>query len=143
MPATSVSRLLAERIAAFRYQDVPADLVAHAKLYLLDTLGAMLVASAPKYPGSRIIMRFVDELGGVAESSLVGQGMKTSCVNAALANGTLAYYCDIEPHHVGAILHGPAVIVPTSLAVGEKQKVDGKRVLASMVPCVEVAFRGS
>jgi 2-methylcitrate dehydratase PrpD len=139
----TVSQRLAERIAAFRYQDLPADLVARAKLYLLDTLGAMLVASSPRYPASRIIMRFVNELGGVAESSLVGQGTRTSCVNAALANGTLGYYCDIEPHHVGAILHGPAVIVPTSLAVGEKQRADGKRLLASMVLGIEVASRVS
>ncbi len=143
MPAASVSRVLAERIATFRYRDLPDDVVAHAKLNLLDTLGAILVASAPKYPASRIIMRFVDELGGVAESSLVGQGLKTSCVNAALANGTLGYYCDIEPHHVGAILHGPAVIVPTCLAVGEKQRADGKRLLASIVLGVEVATRVS
>jgi 2-methylcitrate dehydratase PrpD len=143
MPASAISQRLAERIAAFRYQDLPDDLVRQAKLYLLDTLGAMLVASAPRYPASRIIMRFVNELGGVAESSLVGQGRKTSCVNAALANGTLAYYCDIEPHHAGAILHGPAAIVPTSLAVGEKQRADGKRVLASMVLGIEVATRVS
>jgi 2-methylcitrate dehydratase PrpD len=143
MTAPGISHRLAERIAAFRYQDLPADLVAQAKLCLLDTLGAMLVASSPRYPASRIIMRFVTELGGVAESSLVGQGRKTSCVNAALANGTLAYYCDIEPHHVGAILHGPAAIVPTSLAVGEKQGADGKRVLASMVLGIEVAARVS
>src|SRR5262245_25919054 len=114
-------------------------LLGHARLQLLDALGAMLVASAPKYPGSRIIMRFVQELGGVAESSLVGQGKKTSCVNAALANGTLGYYCDVEPHHVGAILHGLAVVVPTSLAVGEQQRADGKRVLASIVLGVDVA----
>src|SRR5262245_45518527 len=143
MTAASVSRLLAERIATFRYQDLPADLIAHTKLYVLDTLGAMLVASAPRYPASRIIMRFVDELGGVAESSLVGQGTKTSCVNAALANGTLGYYCDVEPHHVGAILHGLAVMVPTSLAVGEKQRADGKRLLASIILGVEVAARVS
>src|SRR2546426_7311565 len=143
MPPSAVSQRLAERIAAFRYRDLPADLIAGAKLYLLDTLGAMLVAAAPRYPASRIIMRFVDELGGVAESSLVGQGRKTSCVNAALANGTLGYYCDVEPHHVGAILHGPAVIVPTSLAVAQKQGADGKRVLASMVLGIEVASRGS
>lgn len=143
MPPSFISRGLAERIAAFRYQDLPPDLVAHAKLYLLDTLGAMLVASAPRYPAGRIIMRFVREQGGVAESSLVGQGRKTSCVNAALANATLGYYCDIEPHHVGAILHGPAVIVPTSLAVGEKQRADGKRVLAALVLGIEVASRVS
>jgi 2-methylcitrate dehydratase PrpD len=143
MSPSAVSRQLAERIAAFRYRDLPADLVARTKDCVLDTVGAMLVASAPKYPAGRIIMRFVNELGGVAESSLVGQGRKTSCVNAALANGTLAYYCDIEPHHVGAILHGPAVIVPTALAVGEKQHADGRRVLAAIVLGVEVAARVS
>jgi len=143
MPPSTVTHRLAERIAGFRYQDLPPALLAPAKLQLLDTLGAMLVASAPKYPGSRIIMRFVKELGGVAESSLVGQGRRTSCVNAALANGTLGYYCDVEPHHVGAILHGPAVIVPASLAVGEKQRVDGKRFLAAMILGVEVATRVS
>src|ERR1700758_2463250 len=98
--SSSPSEQLADRIAAFRYQDLPADVVARAKLCLLDTLGAMLIASSPRYPASRIIMDFMSALGGTAESSLVGQGRKTSCVNAALANGILGYYCDIEPHHV-------------------------------------------
>ena len=78
----------------------------------------MLAAAAPRYPASRIMMRFVRELGGTRESTLVGQGARTLRVDAALANGTLAYYCDIEPLHVGAILHALAVVVPASLAVG-------------------------
>jgi 2-methylcitrate dehydratase PrpD len=64
-------------------------------------------------------------------------------VNAALANATLAYYCDVEPHHVGAILHGLAVVVPASLAAGERAGSDGRRVLASIVLGVEVAARVS
>ena len=91
MSPSAVSARFAERIARFGYRDLPADLVDRAKLCLLDTLGAMLVASAPKYPASRIIMQLVNELGGAAESSLAGQGQKSSCVNAALANATLAY----------------------------------------------------
>ena len=139
----SVSRALAERISRFRYRDLPPDVVAHAKLYLLDTIGAMLAAAAPRYPASRIMMRFVRELGGTRESTLVGQGVRTSCVDAALANGTLAYYCDIEPLHVGAILHALAVVVPTSLAVAEREESDGRRFLASVVLGVEVATRVS
>ncbi|PWU25174.1 MAG: MmgE/PrpD family protein [Candidatus Rokuibacteriota bacterium] len=140
---SGVSWQLADRIASFRYEGLAPSVVAQAKLCLLDTLGAMLVASAPRYPAGRIIMKFVREMGGAPESSLIGQERKTSCVNAALANATLAYYCDVEPHHVGAILHGPAVIVPTSLAVGEKLRADGRRVLASMVLGIEVAARVS
>src|SRR5262245_56004352 len=139
----SVSRELAERISRFRYQDLPADVVAHAKRSLLDTIGAMLAASAPRYPAGRLIMRFVRDLGGVRESTLIGQGARTSCVNAALANGTLAYACDIEPYDVGAILHGLAVVVPVSLAVGEREQSDGRRVLASIVVGLEVAARVS
>jgi len=139
----SVSRALAQRISRFRYRDLPPDVVAHAKLYLLDTIGAMLAAAAPRYPASRIMMRFVRELGGTRESTLVGQGVRTSCVDAALANGTLAYYCDIEPLHVGAILHALAVVVPASLAVAEREESNGRRFLASVVLGVEVATRVS
>src|SRR5262249_4274989 len=143
MPGSNLSERFADRVARFRPRDVPADVVASAKLCVLDTVGARLPASAPRYPAARIIMRFVNELGGVPEASLVGQRKKSSCVNAALANATLGYYCDIEPHHVGAILHGAAVIVPTSLAVGEKLRASGERVLASVVLGIDVAARVS
>ena len=137
------STQLAERLAAFRLRDVPPEVVAHAKLILLDTLGAMLAASSSRYSATRILVDFARRLGGRPESSLVGQQMKSSCVTAALVNGTLGYYCDIEPHHVGGILHAPAVIVPTSLAVAEKEGATGARFLEAMLLGIEVTCRVS
>jgi 2-methylcitrate dehydratase PrpD len=137
------STQMAERLAAFRLRDVPPEVVAHAKLILLDTLGAMLAASSPKYSATRILMEFARRLGGRPESSLVGQKLKTSCVTAALVNGTLGYYCDIEPHHVGGILHAPAVIVPTSLVVAEKERATGMRFFEAMLLGIEVTCRVS
>jgi 2-methylcitrate dehydratase PrpD len=139
----SRSTQLAERLADFRLRDVPPEVVAHAKLLLLDTLGAMLAASSRRYSATRLLLDFVRRLGGQPESSLVGQRLKTSCVNAALFNGTLGYYCDIEPHHVGGILHAPAVIVPTSLAVAEKEGAAGARFLEAIILGIEVACRVS
>ncbi|HTU02631.1 MAG TPA: MmgE/PrpD family protein, partial [Candidatus Sulfotelmatobacter sp.] len=141
--APSLSAEFAERIASFRLKDIPADVVEHARLMLLDTLGAMLAASAPKYSATRILAEFARRLGGRPESSLVGQRAKTSCVTAALVNGTLGYYCDIEPHHVGGILHAPAVMVPTSLAVAEKEGATGARFLEAMILGIEVTCRVS
>jgi 2-methylcitrate dehydratase PrpD len=138
-----VSTQFAERLAAFRLRDVPREVVTHAKLILLDTVGAMLAASAPKYSATRILVDFARRLGGRPESSLVGQRLKTSCVTAALVNGTLGYYCDIEPHHVGGILHAPAVVVPTSLAVAEKERASGTRFLEAMLLGIEVTCRVS
>jgi 2-methylcitrate dehydratase PrpD len=141
--STPLSTQLADRLAKFHLREVPKEVVAHAKLILLDTIGAMLAASNRKYSATRIIVGFAEQLGGRAESSLVGQGLKTSCVNAALVNGTFGYYCDIEPHHVGGILHAPAVMVPTSLAVGERQRIGGKHFLEAMILGIEVTCRVS
>jgi len=138
-----VSAQLAERLNKFRLREVPGEVVAHTKLILLDTIGAMLAASNRKYSATRILVNFARQLGGRPESSLVGQGFKTSCVNAALVNGTLGYYCDIDPHHVGGILHAPAVVVPTSLAVAEKVGASGARFLEAMLLGVEVTCRVS
>ena len=137
------STQLAERLAAFRLSDVPPEVVSHARLILLDTLGAMLAASSPRYSATRILMDFARRLGGRPESSLVGQPLKTSCLTAALVNGTLGYYCDIEPHHIGGILHAPAVMVPTSLAVAEKERASGRRFFEAMLLGIEVTCRVS
>ncbi len=139
----SVSSLLAEHLAAFRLREVPPDVITHARPILLDTLGAMLAASATKYSATRILADFARRLGGRPESSLVGQRMKTSCVTAALVNGTLGYYCDIEPHHVGGILHAPAVVVPTSLAIAEKERASGDGFLGAVILGIEVTCRVS
>lgn len=144
MPGSApLTAQLAERLVRFRLTDVPAEVVRHAKLLLVDTLGAMLAASNPKYSATRILMAYAREVGGRPEASLVGQRGKTSCVNAALVNGTLGYYCDIEPHHVKGILHAPAVMLPASLAVAEKLDASGARLLEAMILGIEVTCRVS
>ena len=140
---TGITRDLAERCAAFRFADLPEAVVARAKLILLDTLGAMLAASPPRYSASRILLDAVRQWGGTPECTLVGRTWKTSCVHAALANGTLGYSCDIEPHHPAAILHGPAAMVPAALAFAEREGRSGADFLAAHVLGNEVAVRVS
>jgi 2-methylcitrate dehydratase PrpD len=139
----SRSAELARRIATFQVRALPPDVIAGTKLCLLDTAGAMLLAASPRYLAGRLVMRLVRDLGGRPQASLVGQGARTSAVHAALANGTLGYACDIEPHHAGAVLHAPAVLVPASLAVGEAERAPGARVLGAVVLGIEVACRVS
>ena len=79
------------------------------------SIGAMLAAAQPKYTAGWLITEHVRDLGGTPESTVIGRAFKSSCVNAALAGGTLGYYCDIEAHHVEAILHGPAAVVPSAM----------------------------
>ena len=61
---------------------MPPEVVARAKIILLDTLGAILPASDPAYPGSRALFEMARMLGGEpqiikinASSSYAGKGM--------------------------------------------------------------------
>ena len=125
------------------FSDIPADVIDHAKLVLLDTLGAMLAASDSKYSAGNILSGLIRSLGGVEESTIIGQGFKSSCVHAAIVNGTFGYYCDIEAHHPEAVVHPAATIVPTCLAVGEREKADGKNFLLAFVLGVDIDCRVS
>ena len=45
------------------FNDIPEDVIQHAKLVLLDTLGAVLAASHPKYSAGRILTEIIEDLG--------------------------------------------------------------------------------
>jgi 2-methylcitrate dehydratase PrpD len=115
------------------YGDIPSEVIGQAKKVVLDTLGAMIRASSRKYSAGIIITKFVEELGGKREATIVGRSFKTSAVNAALANGTMGYYCDSESHHPESITHVAAVVVPTALALTESQHLTGKDLLTAVV----------
>lgn len=125
------------------FNDLPDEVIAHTKLVLLDTIGALIAASNSKYDAGRKLTEFVKGLGGKQESTIIGQGFKSSCINAAIVNGTFGYYCDIEAHHPEAVVHPAATIVPTSLAVAEREKSGGKELLIAFILGTEFDCRVS
>jgi len=134
---------LARYAAEFSYERVPGEVREFARGIVLDTLGAIVAASSGRYGLRGTLGTFVAASGGTPEATLVGLGQKSSLVNAALYNGTLGYYCDIEAHHPGAIMHGPAIVVPAALAAAEARGASGRDVLAAVVLGVDVACRVS
>jgi 2-methylcitrate dehydratase PrpD len=124
---------LLDHALGFRYRDIPEDVVEHSKTVILDTLGAMLAASDPRYPAGRIVTKFVRSQKGREEATIVGRGFRAPAVDAAFINGVLGYMCDIESYHVEAVLHETAAVLPSALAVGERCSVSGRDVLTSFV----------
>jgi 2-methylcitrate dehydratase PrpD len=147
MTATTNPAPLTEALAAFVGTFRPAllpDTVKNLTLSVVrDGTGAMVTAANPAYSTGPLIADFVRQHGGKAQATVVGHGFKTDCVNAALANGTLGYACDIEPYHPGAILHPIAVLIPTALAVGERTGATGEAFLAAVALGCEVEYRVS
>jgi 2-methylcitrate dehydratase PrpD len=140
---TSYVDMLSDHVAGTRFGSIPAKVVEHTRLVLLDTLGAMLRASSGRYSAGNILTKFTKDIGGRPQATVVGRGFKTNIVNAALVNGTFGYYCDVESHHAEAVAHVAAVIVPTSLGVAEAYRLTGKDLITALVVGYDVETRVS
>ncbi|MHB8644385.1 MAG: MmgE/PrpD family protein [Thermomicrobiales bacterium] len=134
---------IAHYASTFRYDCLPLPVQAQARAITLDTLGAMLAASSPRYDAGRILGRVVDDQGGTPHATIVGRATKTASINAALINATFGYYCDIESHHPGAIMHGAAIVLPAALAIAESRGLSGADLLGALVLGIDVACRVS
>jgi 2-methylcitrate dehydratase PrpD len=133
----------ADFVESFSYEQIPPAVIDRTKAVVLDGLGALLSATAPRYDIGDVLWRVVRETGGAPDSQIFGTPLRTNCVTAALVNGTLGYYCDVESHHAGAIMHAIAVVGPAAYAVGERMSSSGRDVLAAIVVGIDVACRVS
>lgn len=131
----------ASYVSNFAAESLPEAVRARAIQMILDGSGTLLAASDPKISTGRLIAKFVSTLGGNADASVVGHGFKTSVVNAALANGTMGYACDFEPHHPEGILHPIAVMIPAAMSIAELTDASGADFVAAVVLGCEIEYR--
>ncbi len=134
---------LAGFIANFSPRTLPADVGAYTRILVSDGLGVLCAATHPDVTAAQGIGAFAEKVGGTGQATLIGRGRKTDPVTAALANGTLGYAADFEPHHPEAILHPVAVMIPTALALCEAHGRSGAEALAAVALGCEITYRVS
>ena len=124
---------VASFIASARYEDVPRPAVDFAKLCLLDVIGCALYGSTR--PAGKIMIGVVEELGGKPVSHVLGTGLKTNAVNAAMTNGMLGHLEDFDDMGGG---HHATLLMPVVLALGEERHSTGKDALATYVVGLDI-----
>ncbi|MFC2065852.1 MmgE/PrpD family protein [Chloroflexota bacterium] len=140
---STISEQLADWVVSTGYGDIPAEIVNIARRNILDLIGVTLAGS--KEPGAPIVKRYLEEVGGPQQCTVIGLPTRTSCMEAAFANGVLGHlldYDDLVIPVVGA--GGPHItvaILPAALAVAEKGKKNGSRVIESYILGCEIAYR--
>ena len=139
MSGTSVARRLARFVRALSLDAVPPPIVANATDLVLDTLGNALAAVHDDF--GRAALAVARELGGPAESSLLGARGKVAAANAVLANATLAHGLDFDDTREDAIVHTGCVAVTTALALGEATGATGRAVIEATIAAVEIMCR--
>jgi 2-methylcitrate dehydratase PrpD len=132
-------RALSAYIGGALLRPVPEEVAEKARHHILDTLASM-VSGAGLYPG-RLAIGYVGTLGGIREASVVGTRLRTSAVNAALANGMLAHADETDDSHAPSRNHPGCAVVPAALAVAESTHANGERFLRAVVLGYDVAAR--
>src|SRR6266404_4172678 len=128
-----------EKIARFivdaGYEDIPRDAVEKAKRTALDCLGAALAGVSE--PVSQTITGYATKLGGPAQASVFGAGVKVSVSDAALANGCVAHALDYDDCGV-KIGHPSVLVLPAVLSLGEHLGASGQEILTAYIVGLEI-----
>ncbi len=122
----------------------PPEAVHEAKRAILDMLGCAI--GAYHATPSRVMRELSDDIGGKPEATIIGSGARTSCLNAILANGVMVRYLDFNDTYlipVGdqVLGHHPGELIPTVIALAERQGASGMDVLRTIVLGYELSAR--
>lgn len=132
--------LLASFASKLRHEDLPRQVVNHATLCILDTIGCGLFGST--LPWGHIMAKFAENQGGVPEAVVWGHGIRVPSANAALVNGTMVHGFELDDLHKAGIVHPGSVAVTSALAMVERKKnVSGADWLTAVVAGYEAASR--
>lgn len=133
-----------EFIHSLRYEDLPAEVVAHARRCLIDLIGT--AAGGSTTDAARIMRNHAAKYYGAGEISarLLLDGRRVSPPGAALAGGTLIDSLDCHDGHVLTKGHMGVAVLPALLAFTESESgvvVDDREFITCIVLGYEIATR--
>jgi 2-methylcitrate dehydratase PrpD len=135
-PGAEAIARLAEFSAALAYEDLPGDVVAKARVHLLDTLGAAFAGTRSREFG-QVLATIEPRADGAA--GIWGSDLRASVRDAALVNGVAAHVFELDD--TGGCDHSGAVVVPALMAAAEGRAVSGREFLTAFVVGYEVGRR--
>jgi len=121
------------------YDLLPTRVVAIAKEMMLNAAAVALAAAAQ--PDGQRITEFVQEMGGNGKCTIIGRGLRSSPVYAALANGLMVHLLDFDDVIIPNGVHPSCTVFPVVMALGEMNGAIGRDVLAAFVQGCEVTSK--
>lgn len=132
-------RSLLKFVTDVRFNDLPEEVVKQAKKCILDFLGCVILGSQEK--PSKILLDYIRGLGGSEEATIAVSGDRTTCFNAALANGSIAHVLELDDSQPRVVFHAGNTTIPAALAVAEREEAGGKDFMTAVVVGYELGIR--
>ncbi len=140
MTTKTLTEQFVDELRAVAYASLPPQAVDMAKQVTLDGLAVMLAGATEPLGVGRISIQYVREMGGAPQASVIAGGFKTSMLNAAYANGTMAHALDFDNTWY-PLNHPTSPTLPAILAIAEHYRLPGTRVIEAIATAFEVQAR--
>ena len=127
--AESLSRHIARRARALRFDRLPPEAVAKVKIALLDLLSCAYESLdlSPSVYAMKIAAQ------GQGRAGVIGTALRVPPGDAAFANAVLSHGLVREDMHTGSVSHLGVVVFPALLALTHGKKVSGRDFIAAAV----------
>src|SRR3990172_1688803 len=139
--AATAAQQVAKRFARFGYSTIPAHNRQAIKRLLLDYLGVAIAGSQTE--SGRIACRFAAMQRGRAESTLIGANTRVPAMLGSFANAISSHSIELDDVDVLALFHFSPPVFSAGLAVAERERANGKQLLAALVAGCEMMERVS
>ena len=127
--AQSLSREIARRARALRFDQLPADAIAKVKIALLDLLSCAYESLdlAPSVCAMRAVAK------GQGVCGVIGANLRVPPGDAAFVNAVLSHGLVREDMHTGSVSHLGVVIFPALLALAREKEIAGRDFILAAV----------
>lgn len=134
----SITETIASFVETTRFSDFPEFVTHEMGRLMVDSFGCAIAGLSTER--GKIAMNAARELGGPAESGIIGTHDKVSCANAAFANGELMNALDFDAlSNVGR--HDVPTLLAATLALAEKARTSGEDLVTATALALEISGR--
>lgn len=130
---------LARFLAASRREDIPERVRHEGRRAILNCLGTALGGCRDEQVEHALAV--LRPFSGPAEAQLIGRDERLDTLTAAFVNAAASNLHDFDDTHMQTIIHPSAPVVPGALALAERQRADGARLLHAVILGIEAECR--
>src|ERR1700674_3271338 len=139
MTTVDITGQLAAYMAQARDMRLAPHVAQEAKHRVLDALAA--IVSGSHLPAGEMAIHFARAQGGVSEATVLTTDIRTSAVNAALANAMCAHADETDDFEPVTKAHPGSSVVPAALALAEKEGRSGEDLIRAVTLGYDLACR--
>jgi 2-methylcitrate dehydratase PrpD len=135
----NLTETLSKFVVQLQMEDFPEEVIETSKKCFLDWIGVTI--GGMKDPSVGILVDLITEMGGRKQATVLGYGIKTSILNAALINGIMSHVLDYDDAHSESRSHPSSPLIPALLSMAEYKKTRGRDLITAFVVGFEVGTR--